>query len=142
MLEHATLEVVRETRMPIACEDDIVLVRRRVNDLAREIGLDSFATAAITTATSELTRNTWVHGGGGEANVQEVRHNSRRGIRTVFADEGPGIPDIPLVLRGGHSTARSMGLGLSGSKRLVDDFAIESEVGKGTRITVLKWARY
>jgi serine/threonine-protein kinase RsbT len=134
-------DLVGETTLAISCEDDIVLVRRQVRELAGQIGLDTFATAAITTATSELTRNVFVHGGGGRATVQELRDGARRGIRAVFEDEGPGIPDLERVLRGGFSSARSLGLGLSGSRRLVDEFSIESQVGLGTRITILKWAR-
>jgi serine/threonine-protein kinase RsbT len=134
-------EVMSETRHEIACEDDIVLVRRKVRDLAGEIGLDIFATAAVTTATSELTRNVYVHARRGTATVQELRAGARRGIRATFEDEGPGIADLERALRGGFSSARSLGLGLSGSRRLVDEFAIETEVGLGTRVTILKWTR-
>ena len=125
--------------MPIAREDDIVFVRRRVRAIASEQKLDSFATAAVTTATSELTRNVWVHGGGGVAIIEQLREESRIGVRVTFVDHGPGIADVPRVLRGGFSTARSMGLGLSGSKRLVDELTIESVVGKGTTVTFVKW---
>lgn len=136
------IDVVQEKQRPIGSEDDIVAVRRHVRELATRIGLDTFASAAITTATSELTRNVWVHAGSGEAIVQEIQDGGRRGIRAAFTDQGPGIADVELVLRGGVSTARSLGLGLSGSKRLVDEFNIESEPGRGTRVTILKWARY
>ena len=128
--------------IPLESEDDIITVRRRVRDIAELRKFDSFATAAITTATSELARNALVHGGKGLARVEEVSDGHRTGIRIVFEDKGPGIADIPRVLAGGFTTARSMGLGLSGSRRLVDDFELESTVGTGTRVTVTKWKRF
>ncbi len=133
------VDVLSRELLPIRSEDDIVVVRRRVRAIAGEQKLDSFATAAVTTATSELTRNAWVHGGGGEATIEQVRDNGRIGMRVTFKDDGPGIADIERVLRGGYSTAKSMGLGLSGSKRLVDELQIESQVGRGTTVTFLKW---
>lgn len=126
----------------IDCEDDIITARRKVRDIAELRKFDSFATAAITTATSELARNALVHGGKGLARIEEVSDGYRSGIRILFEDHGPGIPDIPRVLAGGYTTARSMGLGLSGSRRLVDDFELESTVGTGTRVTVTKWKRF
>ena len=123
-------------------EDDIVVVRRRVRDIAELRKFDSFATAAITTATSELARNVIVHGGTGTATIDEVSDGSRVGIRVLFEDRGPGIGDLDRVMRGGYSTAKSMGLGLSGSKRLVDEFSIDTAPGAGTRVTVLKWKRF
>lgn len=137
------MSVVASTQtLTIATEDDVLLVRRRARELAEHRKFDTFAIAAITTAVSELARNVLVHGGGGRAVIEEVEAGPRAGIRIAFIDEGPGIPDIQRVMVGGYSTARSMGLGLSGSKRLVDEFAIESKVGEGTRITVTKWKRF
>lgn len=137
------MEVMSEQeRFAIRDEADIATVRRRVREVAQELGFDAFATAAITTAASELARNVWTHARGGEAIVERVRDGARRGVRLEFRDEGPGIPDIPRVMAGGYSTARSLGLGLSGSKRLVDEFIIESTPGQGTRVRVIKWARY
>lgn len=128
--------------LPIECEDDIITVRRRVRDIAEVRKFDSFATAAITTATSELARNALVHGGKGAATIEEVSDGNRFGIRIAFEDQGPGIEDIPRVLAGGYTTARSMGLGISGSRRLVDDFELESTIGAGTKVTVTKWKRF
>jgi serine/threonine-protein kinase RsbT len=136
------VNVVGRHEIPITREDDIIVVRRRVRELVEQRKFDTFATAAITTATSELARNIVVHAGKGVAIIEEVAEGPRVGLRVTFRDEGPGIEDIPRVLAGGHSTARTMGLGLSGSKRLVDDFAIESRVGSGTCITILKWKRF
>lgn len=132
-------EILSREELEISREDDIVAVRRRVRAIASEQKLDSFATAAVTTATSELTRNVWVHAGGGMATIEQIRNDGRIGMRVTFRDRGPGIADVERVLRGGFSTARSMGLGLSGSRRLVDEFTIESVVGEGTTVTFVKW---
>jgi serine/threonine-protein kinase RsbT len=128
--------------MNVRTGDDVVVVRRRVREMAETRKFDSFAVAAITTATSELARNALVHGKGGTATIEEVSDGVRVGIRIAFVDAGPGIADIARVLAGGFSSARSMGLGLSGSKRLVDEFDIASEPGRGTRVTVVKWKRF
>jgi serine/threonine-protein kinase RsbT len=125
--------------MPILTEDDVILVRRAVRALAEANGFDVFASAALTTAASELTRNVWVHAGKGVAILEEVTSGHRSGVRITFRDEGPGIPDVDRVMAGGYSTARSMGLGLSGSRRLVDEFSLQSTVGRGTTIEVVKW---
>ena len=129
-------------RFAIRSEGDIALVRRRVREVAQELGFNTFASAAVTTAASELARNVWTHARGGETMVERVRDGDRRGVRLVFRDQGPGIADVPRVLAGGYSTARSLGLGLSGSRRLVDEFHIESAPGKGTLVRVVKWSRY
>jgi serine/threonine-protein kinase RsbT len=136
------METRSSSELAIATEADLVAVRKRVRELAHLTGLDSFATVAITTAASELARNVLVHAKRGSATIDEVQNASRRGIRIAFRDTGPGIPDIDRVLVGGFSTAKSLGLGLSGSKRLVDEFQIDSVVGRGTVVTVTKWARF
>jgi serine/threonine-protein kinase RsbT len=136
------METRSRSELPITTEPDLVAVRKRVREVAQTTGLDSFATVAITTAASELARNVFVHAKRGSATIEEIENAARRGIRIVFRDNGPGIPDIDRVLVGGFSTAKSLGLGLSGSKRLVDEFQIESTVGQGTVVTVTKWARF
>ncbi len=133
------ISVLSHKAMKITSEDDVVLVRREVRSLAQGQGFDSFATAAVTTATSELTRNVWVHAHSGEVDIDVVSDGRRNGLRITFKDTGPGIADVDRVLRGGYSTARSLGLGLSGSKRLVDEFTLESVVGAGTTVTFVKW---
>ncbi len=135
-------QILQTHQMPIAREDDVALVRRKVKQIATERGFDAFASAAITTATSELTRNVWVHAGGGHATIEELTDGARFGIRIHFHDQGPGIDDTERVLRGGYSTARSLGLGLSGSRRLVDEFELRTQRGTGTDVTVVKWTRY
>jgi serine/threonine-protein kinase RsbT len=117
-------------------------VRRKVRDLAQECKFDVFAVSAVTTAASELARNVWAHAGRGIAIIELLNDDGRRGVRAEFKDDGPGIPDVDRVLAGGYSTANSMGLGLSGSRRLVDEFSVETTVGRGTKVTFVKWAPY
>jgi len=136
------ISALSRQEMKISCEDDVVLIRRHARSVAQQQAFDAFAAAAITTATSELTRNVLVHAGGGSAVIEVVTDGVRNGVRLTFHDDGPGIPDVERVMRGGYSTARSLGLGLSGSKRLVDEFELESEVGKGTTVTFVKWKPY
>lgn len=128
--------------LKIDSEEDVVVVRRRVRTLAEEQHFDPFATAAITTATSELARNVWLHAKKGIACVELVEDGTRLGIRVEFRDEGPGIVDPERALEGTRrSRGSSLGLGLSGSRRLVDDFEIDSVAGRGTVIRIIKWRR-
>jgi serine/threonine-protein kinase RsbT len=136
------LAVAHSERLPIESEADVATVRRRSREVASELQFDPFALAAITTAASELSRNVWRHGGGGHAVIEGVRDSERVGVRLVFVDEGPGIRDVELALRGGFSTGRSLGLGLSGSRRLVDEFRIQTAEGQGTTVEVVKWLRF
>lgn len=133
--------ILASETLKITDDDDVVLVRRRVRELARDRGFDSFGIAAITTAASELARNAWVHGKGGDVTLQSVSNDVRNGLRLVFVDRGPGILNLEQALTGGYSTANSLGLGLSGSRRLVDDFVIETVPEQGTKVIVTKWAR-
>ncbi len=133
------IETITLRRMKIETEDDVILVRRAVRELAQASGFDVFASAALTTATSELTRNVWVHAGKGVAIIEEISNGNRQGVRVTFRDEGPGIANVERVLAGGFSTARSMGLGLSGSRRLVDEFNLRSALGLGTTVEIVKW---
>ena len=133
------ISILSHKAMQITSEDDVVLVRREVRALAQGQGFDSFATAAVTTAASELTRNVFVHARSGEVDIDVVSDGRRNGLRVTFRDKGPGIADIDRAMRGGYSTARSLGLGLSGSKRLVDEFTLQSIVGTGTTVTFVKW---
>jgi serine/threonine-protein kinase RsbT len=137
-----TVDVVERHEMRIDTEDDIALVRRKVRDMAQACRFDIFMGAAVTTAASELARNVWVHAGRGVAIVERLNDDVRQGVRVEFKDDGPGIADLDRVLAGGFSTANSMGLGLSGSRRLVDEFTIDSAPGHGTRIVFVKWTPY
>jgi serine/threonine-protein kinase RsbT len=130
---------LKQTEIPIESESDIIEVRQFVRQLAQTSGFDSFSLAALITAASELSRNVWTHAGSGRALISMVSHLSRQGMRLEFIDEGPGILDLDSAMAGGRSTKNSLGLGLSGTKRLVDDFQIESKPGQGTRVVVQKW---
>ena len=133
------MEVQREETHPIQCEDDVVRVRQAVRQWATQMRFGLVDQTKIVTAASELARNTLVHGGGGQMQLAAIQNDRSRGIRLTFSDTGPGIPDIALALRDGYSTGTGMGLGLSGSKRLMNEFELDSAPGKGTRVTVIKW---
>lgn len=123
----------------IAGSEDIVRVRQTVRAYAIEIGLSLVDQTKIVTAASEIARNTLDYGGGGEATVEIVDNGQRKGIRLVFADKGTGIEDITLAMKDGFTTGKGLGLGLSGAKRLVNEFDINSEFGKGTEVTLVRW---
>jgi serine/threonine-protein kinase RsbT len=119
-----------------------VRVRQQVRVLAAENGLSLVDQTKLVTAASELARNALVHGGGGLARVEVVRSaNGKNGIRIDFVDEGPGIPDIDLALTDGWTSGGGLGLGLSGARRLVDEFELSSKAGGGTSVVVTKWSR-
>jgi len=122
-------------------EADIVAVRQRVREIAKEHRFDQFAVAALTTAASELSRNVWVHARKGVARINVLLNGNKVGVELEFVDQGPGIADLNRALAGGFSTANSLGLGLSGTKRLVDEFSIETAAGRGTKIVIRKWKR-
>jgi serine/threonine-protein kinase RsbT len=138
------LRVLSRHELPVRRESDIVEVRRKARACAQYRGFDAFATTALTTATSELTRNAFIHGGGGDAILEELTDGVRFGVRVTLRDAGPGIApaDLERVLKGGFSTARSLGLGVSGTRRLVDAFEIDTAPGRGTTIVITKWTRF
>lgn len=129
----------RNEIFPITGPDDVVRVRQAVRAWAAELRFTLVDQTKLVTATSELARNTLQHGGGGILKASLVENGVRKGIRLTFEDHGPGIQNIDLALRGGFSTGNGMGLGLSGSKRLVNEFDIKSEVGRGTTVTITRW---
>ncbi|GAA4469347.1 ATP-binding protein [Phytohabitans houttuyneae] len=126
---------------PISSDEDVVRVRQLVRAAAVAAKLSLVDQTKLVTAASELARNTLVYGGGGSVTVTAVDNGRRRGIQIVFADEGPGIADLDLAMTDGYTTGGGLGLGLSGARRLVDEFDIDTEVGRGTAITVTKWSR-
>jgi serine/threonine-protein kinase RsbT len=128
-------------RITVASDQDVVRVRQLVRMVAVSVKLSLVDQTKLVTAASELARNTLVYGGGGTVDVERVENGRRAGIRIVFHDEGPGIPDLDLALTDGYTTGGGLGLGLSGARRLVDEFDIDTAVGQGTRITVTKWCR-
>ena len=133
------MAVLKSQTLPVRQETDIVLVRQAVRAWAVEIKCSIVDQTKIVTAASELGRNLLVYGGGGEVRLTILQEGVRRGLRAVFEDHGPGIPDIALAMKDGYTTGKSMGLGLGGSKRLVNDFEIVSKPGEGTRVTITRW---
>ena len=129
------------TELPITRDDDVVRVRQAVRAAAVAAKLSLVDQTKLVTAASELARNTLIYGGGGQADIEPVANDRRKGVRVVFTDTGPGIADLDLALTDGYTSGNGMGLGLSGARRLVDEFDIVSAVGEGTRVSVTKWAR-
>lgn len=125
--------------LPVRTQDDIVRVRHATRESAIAQGFSLVDQTKLVTAASELARNTLDYGGGGEVEISLVRNGARRGVTLVFSDQGPGIPDIELALKDGYTTGGGFGLGLSGARRLSNEFAIESRVGEGTRVTITRW---
>lgn len=130
--------LVSNEAIPIASEPDVVMVRRRVREAATQVGLSLVDQTKLITAASELARNTLIYGGGGSMQLQTL-NGPRLGVRLIFEDNGPGIPDIELALRDGFTSGHGLGLGLGGSKRLVNEFEIISKPGQGTRVTITRW---
>jgi serine/threonine-protein kinase RsbT len=125
--------------VPIKSSSDVVLARQRVRAWAIEMKFSLVEQTKIVTAASELSRNTLDHGGGGELELALVVNGTREGIRLCFSDKGPGIADVKLALTDGYSSGSGMGLGLSGSKRLMNEFDIRTAPGSGTSVTVIRW---
>ena len=124
---------------PIATSEDVVAVRQAVRQRAVELGFNLVDQTKIVTAASELARNTLQYGGGGSLRIEELIEGSRRGLRLVFEDNGPGIANIELAMKDGYTTGNGLGLGLSGAKRLSSEFDIHSRPGEGTRVTIVRW---
>lgn len=128
--------------LPIGAGDDVVRVRQQVRAAAAGAGMSLIDQTKLVTAASELARNTLIHGGGGAATIDKVTSPAGRpGIRVAFNDAGPGIPDPDLALTDGWTTGNGLGLGLSGARRLVDEFELTSKPGRGTSVVVIKWSR-
>lgn len=125
--------------LPLHGSADIARARHRVRDLAVQLGFDLVAQTRLVTATSELARNTYLHGGGGQLSIVVAHDGPRTGLRLVFADEGPGIADTSLALTDGWTSAGGLGLGLSGTRRLVHEFSLEAAPGRGTRVEIVHW---
>ena len=133
------MAVLRDELIALRSMDDIIKARQVVRDCAIFQGLSLVDQTKLVTAASELARNTLIHGGGGEMSLQAVQDGARRGVKVIFTDQGPGIPDLGLAMTDGYTTRGGLGLGLSGSKRLVNEFAIESKPGKGTTVSIVRW---
>jgi len=131
--------MVRTEIMNVHTSADIVRVRQAVRQMAVELKFGLVDQTKIVTAASELARNTLDYGGGGTVKLEELESGGRRGLRLVFEDQGPGIPDLELALKDGYTTGGGLGMGLSGSKRLMNEFEIVSRLGEGTCVTIVKW---
>ncbi|ABY35871.1 MULTISPECIES: anti-sigma regulatory factor [Chloroflexus] len=118
---------------------DIVIARTMARDMAKALGFGPIDQARIATAVSELARNIFLYAGTGNVTVRDIEKGSRKGIEIICEDQGPGIPNIDLVMQDGYSTSRGMGMGLPGAKRLMDEFDIKSKEGVGTTIVCRKW---
>ena len=128
-------------KLPIRTQNDIVIVRQRVRARAAELGFSLIDQTKVVTAASELARNTLDYGLGGDVYFEILTppEHPRKGLRLSFIDQGPGIPDLSLALKDGYTSGGGLGMGLSGTKRLMNDFSIETKVGEGTRVTITKW---
>jgi serine/threonine-protein kinase RsbT len=133
------MPAVRQEVLAIGASSDVVIVRQHVRQLAQELRFSLVDQTKIVTAASELARNTLEHGKGGSCRIEVIDESPRMGLRLTFEDRGPGIPNVELALQDGYTTGNGLGLGLGGARRLVNEFAIESTVGKGTRVTVSRW---
>jgi serine/threonine-protein kinase RsbT len=132
--------VTDEIRVPIRSDVDVVIARQEGRSLAARLGFSASDLTLIATAISEVARNIVNYAKQGEIVLSIVKDDGHRGIAVVARDEGPGIPNVALALQDGYSTAGGLGLGLPGAKRLMDEFEVVSEVGKGTRVTMKRWA--
>ncbi len=131
--------ILNKETMTITREVDVIPFRNRLKEYAVKVGMSLVNQTKIITAASELARNMLKYAGGGNAVIEVISKGRENGIKLIFIDKGPGIPDVKLAMKDGFSTGKSLGLGLPGTKRLVSEFDIQSEVGKGTTVTVIKW---
>lgn len=131
--------VMTKESIQVVKEQDVILFRNRVKEFATKIGMSILNQTKLITAASEIVRNMLKYGGGGMVLLEIVSKERTTGVRLTFTDKGPGIADIKLAMQDGYSTGKSLGLGLPGAKRLVNEFDIKSEVGKGTTVTIIRW---
>jgi serine/threonine-protein kinase RsbT len=131
--------MVEREIIPIRAEADVVHVRQRVRARATELHFSLVDQTKMVTAASELARNALIYGGGGSAQIEVLSAGKKQGLRVVFTDQGPGIPNVAEAMRDGFTTGNGLGLGLGGAKRLVNEFEIDSAAGRGTRIAITRW---
>jgi len=141
LLERRRQQRNARVTLPLRSDEDVVALRRQVRERAVAIALSLVEQTKLVTAASELARNTIKYGGGGEVHLDALDDGMRRGIGLIFVDHGPGIADVEQALRDGFTTGGGLGLGLGGSKRLVDDFEVASRPGAGTAVSIAKWKR-
>jgi serine/threonine-protein kinase RsbT len=133
------MAVLRTEVLPVRSPEDIIHVRQAVRAWAVGLKFSLVEQTKVVTAASEIARNTVIHGGGGTLRLEELNDGPRRGLRLVFEDKGPGIPDIDAAFRDGFTTGGGLGLGLGGARRLSSEFDVWSQVGEGTRVTLTRW---
>jgi serine/threonine-protein kinase RsbT len=133
------MTVLLSDQRPVQTAEDIVSIRQAVRQRAIELGFSLVDQTKIVTAASELARNTLQYGGGGRVTIEGLEELGRRGLRLTFEDEGPGIPDVDVAMKDGYTTSGGLGLGLSGARRLSNDFHIHSTPGSGTRVSITRW---
>src|SRR5215204_818994 len=133
------MPVVKDQTVPVRMETDVVSVRQLVRQWAEQLHFSLVDQTKLVTAASELARNTVIYGRGGTVRLEVHHEGVRTGLRLVFEDQGPGIPDVNLALRDGYTTGSGLGIGLGGAKRLVNDFVIRSKPGEGTRVAITRW---
>ncbi|MEO7359340.1 MAG: ATP-binding protein [Gemmatimonadaceae bacterium] len=133
------MNVTRSDVVPLVTEQDVVTARQFVRKLSQECGFSLIDQTKFVTAASELGRNAVKYGGGGEMRWQLMQDGFKHGVRLSFVDQGPGIANLEQALTDGFTTGGGLGMGLSGAKRLVNDFSLESEVGQGTTVTITRW---
>ncbi|MFF5506502.1 anti-sigma regulatory factor [Streptomyces roseolus] len=131
--------IVSATRLPIGSDADLAWVRQEVRQAAAALGFGLVQQTKLVTAVSELARNTLVHGGGGHMDMTPLNGEGKRGLRLSFVDQGPGIRDVERAMTDGYTTANGLGMGLSGAKRLVAEFALDTRSGQGTTVTIADW---
>lgn len=139
MTEGVRLVVEKDETLAVRSSDDVVRVRQAVRARAIEVGFGIVDQTKLVTAASEIARNTVDYGGGGTLRIEIVREGTRRGVQLTFSDNGPGIADIAAAVADGYTTGGGLGLGLSGAKRLSNEFSIESSPGVGTTVTLARW---
>ena len=133
------MSVTKTETLPVRADADVVHVRQQVRSWAVELGFGLVDQTKIVTAASELARNALVYGGGGTVRFESLNDGMRKGLRLTFEDRGPGIADLELAMKDGYSTGTGLGLGLSGAKRLSNEFDLRSAPGEGTRVTITRW---
>jgi serine/threonine-protein kinase RsbT len=133
------MTVLLSDQRAVQTAEDVVSIRQAVRQRAVELGFNLVDQTKIVTAASELARNTVQYGGGGQVTIEGIESLGRRGLRLTFADNGPGIADLEMAMRDGYTTGGGLGLGLSGARRLSNEFQIESQPGQGTRVVIIRW---
>ncbi len=133
------MTIAKQASLTIRSQEDVVVVRQAVRSSAVELGFSLIDQTKVVTAASELARNTFIYGGGGNVLMEQLEDSGRRGLRLTFEDHGPGIADIDRALVDGYTTGNGLGLGLGGAKRLSSEFSIKSELGKGTCVAITRW---